>query len=134
MNWNKVIIGGVVGGIALNLAEFVMHGIIMAGTYAKYPDVFTQEASSPFWFLLVSLCIALVAAILFAKTRACWAAGVKGGVTYGFLLGLFAYFSFFYDPLVLEGFPYYLAWCQGAITLIALVILGAVLGLVIKKS
>jgi len=37
------------------------------------------------------------------------------------------------NPLVLEGFPYFLSWCWGAITMIDSVILGAVLGAMYKS-
>ncbi len=121
-------------GIALNITEFVFHGLIMAGTYEKYPEAFSQEPANPLYFLLVALCIAFAAALLFSKSRACWGEGAKGGATFGFFLGLVAFFTFFYNPLVFDGYPYYLAWCQGRITLIAMVITGTVLGLVIKKS
>ena len=57
-----------------------------------------------------------------------------GGVTFGFFLGLVAYFTNFYNPLVIEGFPYYLSWCWGAINVISFLVLGAVLGLMMKKA
>jgi hypothetical protein len=134
MNWSKALIGGLVGGIALNIVEWWFHGFVMAGTYAKYPDVFEQEMASPLHFLLVAVCVSFAAAILFSKTRSNWGDGAMGGATFGFFLGLFAFFGHFYRPMVIDGYPYYLAWCQGSITLITLVIVGAVLGLVIKKS
>ena len=133
MNWSKTLIGGIVAGIALTLVEFVMHGMIMRSTYEGYPDVFRQDAS-PTYFVFVAVCMGIALAILFAKTRHCWADGVKGGATYGFFAGLIGFFSHFYNPLVFDGYPYYLAWCQGTITLIAVIIVGAVLGLTIKKS
>ena len=43
-------------------------------------------------------------------------------------------FGNFYNPLVIDGFPYYLAWCHGGITLIGSVVGGAVVGLMIKRS
>ena len=134
MNWSKTLIAGVVAGIALNLTEWVLHGFVMAGTYMKYPDVFDQEPANPLHFLLVAVCIALVAAMLFSKSRASWADGVKGGATFGAFLGLFGFFTHFYSPMVIDGFPYYLAWCQGGITFIGMVIVGVVLGAVIKKG
>lgn len=134
MNWGRVTIAGVAAGIVIWLADYVMHVMIMGATYAKYPEVFTQEEASPFWFLLVSVCIALAAAILFAKTRKCWSAGVAGGVAFGFWLGLTAFFGPFYFPLVLLGFPYYLAWCWGGIHLIEGLIGGAVLGALYKAG
>ena len=53
MNWTKVLLAGVAGGIALNLTEWVLHGMILANTYTKYP-VFSQEAASPLYFLLIA--------------------------------------------------------------------------------
>ena len=134
MNWSKVLIGGVVAGIALNLTEWVLHGFVMASTYSKYPEVFEQEQANPLHFLLVAVCVALAAALLFAKTRASWSDGAAGGATFGAFLGFFAFFTYFYNPMVFDGYPYYLAWCQGGITFIAMVIVGTVLGLVIKKG
>jgi hypothetical protein len=134
MNWSKALIGGVVAGIALSITEFILHGQVMASTYTKYSEVFEQEQANPLYFVLVAVCVAIAAALLFAKTRSCWAHGAKGGATFGFFLGLVAYFTFFYNPLVYAGYPYYLAWCQGGITMIAMVVTGSVLGLMIKKS
>ena len=42
MNWTRALIGGVVAGIVVWIADFVMHGILLGETYARYP-VFTQE-------------------------------------------------------------------------------------------
>ncbi len=131
MNWLKLILAGIAAGVVTWLADFVMHGLILGGTYMKYP-VFTQQAASPFTFLLVSLCIALAAALFYAKSYSCWGGGWKGGATFGFFLGLAAFFSNFYPPIVIEGFPYFLAWCWGGINVIDGVVGGAVLGLVYK--
>ncbi|MCP3959846.1 MAG: hypothetical protein GY719_18515 [bacterium] len=134
MNWQKAILTGVVGGIALSIVEFVMHVLIMGSTYAKYPDVFTQGDTNPLYFTLVALCISIFAAIFFAKTRQCWADGFKGGATYGFFFGLVAFWVRFYDALIYEGFPYYLSWCQGGIVLINMVIVGGVMGMIYKRA
>ena len=132
MNWSRIILAGLIGGVVLWLASFVLHGLVMGATYMKYP-VFTQEEKSPFYFLLIEILIALPAAIIFAKTRASWAAGIAGGVVFGFWIGLLSFFPQFFNPLVIEGFPYYLGWCWGGINMIVSLILGAVLGVMIKK-
>lgn len=134
MNWSKALIAGVAGGIALNIVDFVMHGIIMTDVYSRYTDVFAQEQANPLFFLLVAVCLAIAAALLFSKTRACWAHGPKGGTIFGIFLGIFIFFPGFYNPLVIGGFPYYLAWCWGGINFIGMVVLGTVLGLIIKRS
>jgi hypothetical protein len=134
MNWTHVLRAGVVAGIVTNLADFVMHGMIMANTYVKYPQVFSQTQANPLWFLLVALCLGLSAAILFGKSRSSWAAGWKGGATFGFFLGLVGFWTGFYNPLVIDGFPYYLCWCWGGITMIDSLLAGCVLGALIKRT
>jgi hypothetical protein len=134
MNWTHVLRAGVVAGIVTNLADFVMHGMIMANTYVKYSQVFSQTQANPLWFLLVALCLGISAAILFGKSRASWAPGWKGGATFGFFLGLVGFWTGFYNPLVIDGFPYYLCWCWGGITMIDSLLAGCVLGAMIKRT
>ena len=132
MNCMKVIIAGVAAGIALTVANFVMHGIIMASAYTKY-SVFATEEANPVWFALIAICISLAASALFAKSRQAWPMGLMGGLTFGFFLGLVVFFMPFYYPLVLAEFPYHLGWCWGGIDMIGFLVVGAVLGLLYKE-
>jgi hypothetical protein len=132
MNWSKTTLAGVAGGIALWLANFVLHGLIMGATYEEY-EVFRMDGGV-FHFLLVAVMMSFFAAVLFGRTRGSWAAGIQGGATFGFYLGLFSFFAHFYNPLTIEGFPYYLSWCWGGIGLIGLTIMGAVVGMVYKEG
>ncbi len=83
MKWNRIVLAAVIGGIVMWLASFVLHGLVMGGTYVKYPEVFTQEEG---------------------------------------------------NPLVIEGFPYYMGWCWGGINMLVALCLGAALGGLIKKA
>jgi len=132
MNWSKVAITGVVGGIALWLYSFVMHGLIMGKSYAAM-EIFRQDGS-PLNFLFVQLCMALAAAALFAKTRNAWGNGMKGGLVFGFFLGLVFFFAQFMNPLVFAKFPYYLSWCWGGIELIGWMVFGCVAAMLYKQS
>ena len=132
MSWWKTLLGGVLGGLAMMLVDFVAHGVILADTYRRYPDVFEQEEGGPMWFTLICVLIGVALAILFAKTRRSWTRGLAGGAAFGFLAGGVQFFTNFFDALVYDGFPYYLAWCHGTIDLIAFTVAGAVLGLTIK--
>lgn len=134
MNWTRVILGGVAAGVVTNVADFVMHGMIMAPTYTKYPEVFSQTQANPAYFAAISIVVGIFTAILFGKTRGSWAPGLKGGATFGFFFGLAFFFMNFYNPLVIGGFPYYLSWCWGGIGLIDGVIGGAVLGAIIPRQ
>ena len=132
MNWGKVLLTGAVGGVVVWLYSFVMHGIIMSSTYAKYTTLFIQGEGNPFWFLLVAACMSTALAMIFAKTRSSWAEGIKGGLTFGAFAGLVGFFAQFYAPLIFNGFPYYLAWCWGGIDLLGWTIFGAVASFIIK--
>ena len=134
MNWTRIVLGGLAAGIVTNLVDFVMHGILLADTYKKYSEAFTQVQTNPAKFFAVSVAVSLCAAVLFAKTRSSWAAGWTGGASFGFFLGLAFFFTNFYNPLVIGGFPYYLGWCWGGIGVIGGVIRGAVLGAVIPRG
>ena len=132
MNWMKVFITGIVGGIVIWLYNFLMHGLIMAKSYTKY-EIFREDGSMIF-FLLAMVFIAIAGALLFAKTRNSWADGIKGGITFGFFVGLIIFFSQFMNVLIFKGFPYHLSWCWGGIELIGWLVFGAVAGLLIKKE
>ncbi len=133
MNWQKALLAGLAAGVALSFYEFIMHGMIMANTYTKY-SVFDQTQANPLYFLLVAVCMMVFAAILFGKTRQCWADGFKGGATYGFFLGMIFFFVRFYDAIIYDGYPYYLSWCQGSIALIGSMVAGGVMGLIYKRG
>lgn len=132
MQMNKVLIAGAVGGLVLAVWEFLMHGLIMGNTYASL-TVFRQDAN-PVWFPIIAILLGIIAGVLFAKTRAVWSDGAKGGMTFGFWLGLIGGFASFYNPLTFQGFPYYLAWCWLGITLLGWVVYGAVVGMIYKTS
>ena len=134
MNWQKALLAGLAGGVALSISDFIFHGLVMADTYVKYSEVFSQEPANPLFFVLVAIFIGLGAGILFGKTRRCWADSFQGGATYGFFLGLISFWPSFYSALVIDGWPYYLSWCHGGINLIGSVIGGAVLGAVYRRA
>jgi len=132
MNWGKILLTGGVGGIVLNLYQWLMHGFILRSTYESYA-VFGREPANPAWFFVVAIAIGIAGAMLFSKTRSAWGEGAKGGVMFGAFVGLIVFFGQFYFPLVINEFPYYLAWCWGAIAMIGWIIFGAVASFFIKS-
>ena len=133
MNWGRILAGGIVSGIVVNLVDFVLHGQVMANTYKKYDTVFSQKEANPLHFFAVAICMGIFIALLFARSRSSWGEGWKGGAGFGLYLGLAVFFSTFYNPLVIADFPYYLSWCWGGINLIDCVVGGAVMGAMIKR-
>ena len=133
MNWIRIALAGLAAGIVTWISDFVFHGMVMRNTYMRLSQVFTQTETSPVWFLLVSVTICLMMALLFARTRASWAAGWKGGLHFGFFAGLVIFFQGFYNPMVIDGFPYYLSWCPGGISMIDSLLAGVVVGSIVKE-
>lgn len=131
MNWGKVLLTGTVGGVVVNIYQWLMHGFIMEATYKSY-EVFGRDPANPVWFFVVAITIGIAGAMLFSKTRSAWGEGVKGGVMFGVFVGLISFFAQFYFPLVINGFPYFLAWCWGGINIIGWMIFGAVASFMVK--
>ncbi|MDZ7290379.1 MAG: hypothetical protein ONB44_11870 [candidate division KSB1 bacterium] len=132
MQWSKAIIAGVVGGIVNAVYGFLLHGLVMGKTYQKYA-VFRTDANV-IWFIIIPILLGVVGALFFAKSRASWSAGMKGGITFGFWIGLIGFVANFYTPLMYAGFPYFLTWCTGTIMLIGWMVYGAVIGAMYKTA
>jgi hypothetical protein len=134
MKWMRVVLGGAVAGVVVSLVDFVLHGQIMRATYVKFPQVFTQTQASPLYFIAISLVVGVMIATLFGRTRGSWAPGWRGGAAFGFYFGLAIFFLNFFYPLVIDGFPYYLAWCWGGINIVEGVVGGSVMGALIPRT
>lgn len=133
MNWSKAVIAGVVGGVVNLFYSFVMHGVIMESTYKKYTPTIFREGVGMTWFLIIPILLGIAGGLAFAKSRASWGTGVKGGATFGFWIGLIGFLANFYTPLIYNNYPYYLTWCTGGILLIGWVVTGAAIAAMYKS-
>ncbi len=137
MNWGRAIGAGLAAGFVQNIANFVMHGLVLGGMYLEQP-AFVQEpdnmAMQIVWFLVIALVLGVVASLLFASSRQSWQPGAKGGLHFGVLLGAVVGFQQFYLTLVVNDFPYHVAWLWLAVDVISFGIGGMVLGAVYKRT
>ena len=137
MNWGRAIGAGLAAGFVQNIANFVMHGLVLGGMYLDQP-AFVQEpenmAMQVVWFLVIALVLGVVASLLFASSRQSWQPGMKGGLHFGVLLGAVVGFQQFYLTLVVNDFPYHVAWLWLAVDVISFGIGGMVLGAVYKRA
>lgn len=137
MNWGRAIGAGLAAGFVQNIANFVMHGLVLGGMYLDQP-AFVQEpenmAMQVVWFLVIALVLGVVASLLFASSRQSWQPGMKGGLHFGVLLGAVVGFQQFYLTLVVNDFPYHVAWLWLAVDVISFGIGGIVLGAVYKRA
>ena len=137
MNWGRAIGAGLAAGFVQNIANFVMHGLVLGGMYLDQP-AFVQEpenmAMQIVWFLVIALVLGVVASLLFASSRQSWQPGMKGGLHFGVLLGAVVGFQQFYLTLVVNDFPYHVAWLWLAVDVISFGIGGMVLGAIYKRA
>ena len=137
MNWGRAIGAGLAAGFVQNIANFVMHGLVLGGMYLDQP-AFVQEpdnmAMQIVWYLVIALVLGVVASLLFASSRQSWQPGAKGGLHFGVLLGAVVGFQQFYLTLVVNDFPYHVAWIWLGVDIISFGIGGMVLGAVYKRA
>ncbi len=137
MNWSKAIVAGLAAGFVQNIVNFVLHGLVLGGTYVDQP-AFVQEPDDMtmqiVWFLAVALVIGVVAGLLFASSRQSWQAGARGGLHFGILLGAVIGFQQFYLTLVINDFPYHVAWMWLGVEISSFGIGGMVLGAMYKRA
>lgn len=131
MNTQKAVLAGVAGGVGVAIWEFIAHGLIFGSTYANM-TIFRQDTNMV-WYPIVAIVMGIMAGLLFGKSRGSWGAGAKGGLTFGFFLGLVSFAAQFYNSLTFAGFPYYMDWCWGGINLISMLIFGAIAGAIYKE-
>lgn len=135
MNWGRAVVAGLVAGIAQNIVNFILHGLILGGTYEGEAAFAQEEDPAVFvWFTVIALVIGVVAALFFASSRQSWADGAKGGLHFGILLGAVVGFQQFYLTLVINDFPYHVAWLWLGVEMISFGVGGMVLGAVYKRA
>ena len=137
MNWGRAIGAGLAAGFVQNIVNFVLHGLVLGGMYLDQP-AFVQEpdnmAMQIVWFLVIALVLGVVASLLFASSRQSWQPGAKGGLHFGVLLGAVVGFQQFYLTLVVNDFPYHVAWLWLGVEIISFGVGGMVLGAVYKRA
>jgi len=137
MNWGRAISAGLGAGFVQNIVNFVLHGLVLGGMYLDQP-AFVQEpenmAMQIVWFLVIALVLGVVASLMFASSRESWQPGARGGLHFGVLLGTAIGFQQFYLTLVVNDFPYHVAWIWLGVDIISFGVGGMVLGAVYKRA
>lgn len=129
MNAGKIITTAVVVGIALNVFDYVVHGLILQGMVYDGLEIMRQDASIVA-LIAADFVTALVFVWVYDKVRGSFDSGMGGGMTFGFYAGiLMAFPGFIFNHLLLVGFTYSLAWVSTITLVVAMMLAGAVAGL-----
>ncbi|MFN8265886.1 MAG: hypothetical protein U0T11_07425 [Chitinophagaceae bacterium] len=136
MNSKKLVIGGIIGGVVIFLAGWLIYGILLMDYMAHHSRMssgaFRSETEMIMWAMaLGNLGFGFLISFLLSKLNV---NDLKGGLIYGALLGLFISFSM--DMMLYAQLN---IWGKGAIvadvigSTIMFAIAGAVIGLVNGK-
>lgn len=100
---------GLVVGVAVNLYDYVVHGLLLAGPfYSKVALMRPEPALSR--LILADFVAAFVFVWVFQRVRSCFAPGAAGGVIFGLYAGVLVNFpTWFVSHLLLRGFSNRLA-------------------------
>lgn len=130
MNVKKLLIAALVVGVVLNVYDFVVHGVLLRGTYESLPDLFKQGGSVT-GFVIGDFVFALVFVWFYNRVSSSFGGGAANGAKFGFYVGVLLGFpAQLFSQMMFVGFPYTLAWEWVASAIVVGVLAGATAGAV----
>lgn len=122
INWNRVLLGGLLAGLIINMSEFVLNGVVLQSEWTEAMKALnkpsevtgTQIAGFNVW----GFTMGLVAVWLYASIRPRYGAGPKTAAIAGFGVWLTGYLLANVSVMIMELFP------------INMILLGLAVGLV----
>lgn len=135
MKSSKFWIAVAAAGVAMNVVDFVLQGMIMDKMYySKHLDLFNMMAN-PAWYILGDFVAVLVLAWVYDKVSSSFASGWMGGAMYGLYAGILVNFpGQIFLHLYIRGFSYRLAWFNTIYGIVWAIIAGAIFVAVYKKG
>jgi hypothetical protein len=132
MNLKRLLVATLAVGVAANVVDFLIHGVLLKGYYAGLTNLLRPDAPMQ-WLVIGDFVAALVFVWVYAKVHGCFGGGVKGGATYGLYAGILIFFpGQIFNHLLIANFPYGLAWIWIAAGIVWALIAGAVAGATYK--
>jgi hypothetical protein len=110
MNVKKLILAALVVGVVVNVYDFIVHGVLLAGIYQGLPDLFRQDMSLT-WLVIGDFIAALVLVWFYARVQGSFGEGAAAGAKFGLYAGVLLGFpAQLFANMMFVGFPYSLAW------------------------
>ncbi|MFQ5690273.1 MAG: hypothetical protein ACE5HQ_08375 [Gemmatimonadota bacterium] len=133
MDLKKLLVAAVVVGVVVNVFDYVVHGLILAGTYEGLA-VIRQDASLGM-LVFGDFVAALVLVWVYARVYDSFGGGTAAGARFGFYAGVLISFpTFIFDNLLLVDFPYSLSWTWTVTGILWGVVAGTTAGAMYKKG
>jgi len=116
----RVVVGGLLAGLIMNVSEFLLHGVVLAGDGQKLMDDWNQRGLSiqpdPMmlvWLVLITFALGFLAVWTYAAIRPRFGAGPKTAICAGLAVwamsylyaGVYVYAGIVILPAKLAWFP-----------------------------
>ena len=107
INWNRVILGGLVAGVIINIFEFALHGAVIAKDMDAAVRALGREVGGKelLMFLVWGFLVGIFAVWLYAAIRPRYGAGPKTALCAGAAVWGLGYLLASVTPIALHLFP-----------------------------
>jgi hypothetical protein len=129
INWNRVILGGLVAGVIINVFEFALHGFVLAKDMDTVVRALGREVGGGelLMFLAWGFLVGIFAVWLYAAIRPRYGAGPKTALCAGAAVWGLGYLLAAVGPIALHLFPRHIIAIGLAVGLVE-VLVGTVAG------
>lgn len=95
INMPKVLIGGLLAGLVLNILEFIVHQLFLSGQWAEAMEkigVSEPEGATIAWFVILTFVLGIAIVWIYAAIRPRFGAGPKTAVYAGLIVWFLIWF------------------------------------------
>jgi len=133
MNKSKCWLALLVAGLVVNALDFVVQGKLLTDAY--YSNLAWARQDTPvYWFIVGDFVAVGVFIWVYGKVASAFSDGAKGGAGAGFVLGVLVNFpAWEFMHLMVKDFPYALTWIDTVYGILWYVVMGAIVGAIMKK-
>ena len=131
MNLGKILKAGIAVAIVLVILDYLSMNYVMKSFLASQPFLREAPVAGMVWNYIGDLVAALVFVWVFDRVQGSFAAGMSGGLAFGFYAGVLTNFPLWiFLHMFIKDFSYQSAWVFTAWGVIVSLIMGAVTGAV----
>ena len=109
INWTRVLLGGIVAGVVINVFEFVVNGLLLADDWAASMEALGKSpvttTGQMVMFVLWSFVAGLTAVWLYASIRPRYGPGPKTALCAGAAVWWLAFLMAMVPPMVMDIMP-----------------------------
>jgi hypothetical protein len=101
INMARVILGGVVAGLVINIGEFLLNGMVLADQMKNF--ITQHNFTEPKNFIAIAVALTFVLGIVIVLGYACIRPRLGPGVKTAIIAGLFAWFGIYFYSGIING-------------------------------